>query len=97
MRIGHDVGRQRRPTFLDLPRDRLFGVSPFEILDADGVGELVRIGTGPGRAARPDLRVGARGEHGGDPDPKHYLHQVGLDYVSIARLEAGRGAPGREQ
>jgi pyruvate,orthophosphate dikinase len=77
----------------------IFGVSPFETLDIEGVGELVRVGTERGRATRPDLKVGARGEPGGDPDPVHYLHHVGLDYVScspfripIARLEAGRAA-----
>jgi pyruvate, orthophosphate dikinase len=75
----------------------IFGVSPFETLDLDGVGELVRIGTERGRAARPDLKVGICGEHGGDPDSVHFFHHVGLDYVScspfripVARLEAGR-------
>ncbi|MFC4108417.1 pyruvate, phosphate dikinase [Micromonospora zhanjiangensis] len=77
----------------------IFGVSPFETLDRDGVGRLVRIGTEEGRAARPDLKVGVCGEHGGDPDSVHFFHEVGLDYVScspfrvpVARLEAGRAA-----
>jgi pyruvate,orthophosphate dikinase len=75
----------------------IFGVSPFETLDVEGVGELVRIGTERGRATRPDLKVGVCGEHGGDPDSVHFFHEVGLDYVScspfripVARLEAGR-------
>ena len=75
----------------------IFGVSPFETLDVEGVGELVRIGTERGRATRPDLKVGVCGEHGGDPDSVHFFHRVGLDYVScspfripVARLEAGR-------
>ena len=82
----------------------IFGVSPFEALDIEGVGELVRVGTERGRATRPDLKTAVRGEHGGDPDSAHYLHHVGLDYVScspfripVARLEAGPGGPGRER
>ncbi|HYT09058.1 MAG TPA: pyruvate, phosphate dikinase [Mycobacteriales bacterium] len=82
--------------YLDLG---IFGVSPFESLDAEGVGRLVRIATEEGRAARPDLKVGVCGEHGGDPDSVHFFHEVGLDYVScspfripVARLEAGRAA-----
>ncbi len=77
----------------------IFGVSPFETIDRDGVGRLVDIAVKEGRAARPDLHLGVCGEHGGDPDSVHFFHQVGLDYVScspfrvpIARLEAGRAA-----
>jgi len=75
----------------------IFGVSPFETLDRDGVGELVRIAVEKGRAARPGLKLGVCGEHGGDPESVHFFHEVGLDYVScspfrvpVARLEAGR-------
>ncbi|WP_236829526.1 pyruvate, phosphate dikinase [Blastococcus sp. KM273128] len=81
----------------------IFGISPFESLDRDGVGELVRIGAEKGRSARPDLKLGICGEHGGDPDSVHFFHEVGLDYVScspfrvpVARLEAGRAALGAE-
>ena len=77
----------------------MFTVSPFETLDEIGVGRLVQIATEEGRAARPDLKIGVCGEHGGDPDSVHFFHQVGLDYVScspfripVARLEAGRAA-----
>ncbi|NUW31701.1 pyruvate, phosphate dikinase [Nonomuraea sp. SMC257] len=77
----------------------IFGVSPFETLDRDGVGRLVRIAADEGRAARPDLKLGICGEHGGDPDSVHFCHEAGLDYVScspfripVARLEAGRAA-----
>ncbi|MDP9791610.1 pyruvate,orthophosphate dikinase [Catenuloplanes nepalensis] len=77
----------------------IFGISPFESLDTDGVGRLVRIASEEGRAARPGLKLGVCGEHGGDPDSVHFFHEVGLDYVScspfrvpIARLEAGRAA-----
>jgi pyruvate,orthophosphate dikinase len=77
----------------------VFTVSPFETLDAIGVGRLVRIAVEEGRAARPGLKIGVCGEHGGDPESVHFFHEVGLDYVScspfrvpVARLEAGRAA-----
>ncbi|MBK5308235.1 MAG: pyruvate, phosphate dikinase [Frankiaceae bacterium] len=82
--------------YLDLG---VFGVSPFESLDRDGIGRLVQIAVDEGRATRPDLHLGVCGEHGGDPDSIHFFHGVGLDYVScspfrvpVARLEAGRAA-----
>ncbi|MFI2782775.1 pyruvate, phosphate dikinase [Streptomyces sp. ALB3] len=77
----------------------IFGVSPFETIDKDGVGSLVRSAVEAGRATRPDLKLGICGEHGGDPESVHFFHEVGLDYVScspfripVARLEAGRAA-----
>jgi pyruvate,orthophosphate dikinase len=77
----------------------IFGVSPFEALDNEGIGRMVQMATDEGRAARPGLKIGVCGEHGGDPDSVHFFHQVGLDYVScspfrvpVARLEAGRAA-----
>ncbi|MEE1938221.1 pyruvate, phosphate dikinase [Streptomyces sp. TRM 70361] len=77
----------------------IFGVSPFETIDVDGVGSLVRSAAEAGRATRPDLKLGVCGEHGGDPESVHFFHSVGLDYVScspfripVARLEAGRAA-----
>ncbi|MFS2291854.1 MAG: pyruvate, phosphate dikinase [Actinomadura sp.] len=77
----------------------IFGASPFETLDRDGVGRLVRIAAEEGRRARPGIKLGICGEHGGDPDSVHFCHEVGLDYVScspfrvpVARLEAGRAA-----
>jgi len=77
----------------------IFGVSPFESLDRDGIGRLVSIAVEEGRAARPDIHIGVCGEHGGDPDSIHFFHEAGLDYVScspfrvpVARLEAGRAA-----
>jgi pyruvate,orthophosphate dikinase len=77
----------------------VFGVSPFETLDVDGIGRLVQIAVAEGRATRPDLKIGVCGEHGGDPDSVHFFHSAGLDYVScspfrvpVARLEAGRAA-----
>jgi pyruvate,orthophosphate dikinase len=77
----------------------IFGVSPFESIDVDGVGALVRIACEQGRATKPNLKLGVCGEHGGDPASVHFFHDVGLDYVScspfrvpVARLEAGRAA-----
>ncbi|AVH58862.1 MULTISPECIES: pyruvate, phosphate dikinase [Streptomyces] len=77
----------------------IFGVSPFETIDRDGVGSLVKAAAEAGRATRPDLKLGVCGEHGGDPESVHFFHEVGLDYVScspfripVARLEAGRAA-----
>ncbi|MUH45483.1 MAG: pyruvate, phosphate dikinase [Actinobacteria bacterium] len=81
----------------------VFGVSPFESIDREGVGELVRIAVEKGRATRPDLHCGVCGEHGGDPESVHFFEEVGLDYVScspfrvpVARLEAGRAIVARQ-
>jgi pyruvate, orthophosphate dikinase len=75
----------------------IFGVSPFESIDTDGVGELIEIACKRGRSRRPDLKLGVCGEHGGDPASVHFFDKAGLDYVScspfrvpVARLEAGR-------
>jgi len=79
----------------------VFGVSPFESIDREGVGELIRIAVREGRKTRPDLHLGVCGEHGGDPDSVHFFDEVGLDYVScspfrvpVARLEAARSTLG---
>lgn len=81
----------------------IFPVSPFESLDREGVGQLVRIAVDKGRAVRPGLSCGVCGEHGGDPESVHFFDEVGLDYVScspfrvpVARLEAGRSAIERD-
>ncbi len=73
--------------------------SPFETIDEPGVGELVAVGTKRGREAKPDLKVGVCGEHGGDPDSVAFFDRVGLDYVScspyrvpIARVAAAQAA-----
>jgi len=72
---------------------------PFQVLDADGVGKLVEMGTRLGRSARSDLKVGICGEHGGEPESVKFCHRAGLDYVScspfrvpIARLAAAQAA-----
>jgi pyruvate,orthophosphate dikinase len=91
-----DVEAAFFPAYLDMG---IFRVSPFETLDVEGVGRLVRLACEESRAVRPDLKLGVCGEHGGDPDSVRFFHQVGLDYVScspfrvpVARLEAGRAA-----
>ncbi|TDD95173.1 pyruvate, phosphate dikinase [Jiangella asiatica] len=77
----------------------VFGVSPFESIDAEGVGRLVSIAAWEGKETRQDLELGVCGEHGGDPDSIHFFESIKLDYVScspfrvpVARLEAGRAA-----
>lgn len=73
--------------------------SPFETLDAPGVGQLVRMGAWLGRKTRQDLKIGVCGEHGGDPDSIDFFHHSGLDYVScspyrvpVARVAAAQAA-----
>jgi pyruvate,orthophosphate dikinase len=72
---------------------------PFQILDQEGVGQLVRMGTERGRKTRPDLKVGICGEHGGEPSSVEFCHNVGMNYVScspyrvpIARVAAAQAA-----
>ncbi|MCB8956608.1 MAG: pyruvate, phosphate dikinase [Nocardioides sp.] len=89
--------------FLPAYRDRgVFPVSPFESIDVDGVGQLVRTGSQLGRATKPDLHVGVCGEHGGDPDSIQFFDDAGVDYVScspfrvpVARWEAARAVLSR--
>lgn len=97
--VGLLPRRRRVGLLLPLPRPRHLRRLPFESLDEEGVGRLVRIAAEEGRAARPDLHLGICGEHGGDPASIHFCHDVGLDYVScspfripVARLEAYRAA-----
>ncbi|MFQ5723200.1 MAG: pyruvate, phosphate dikinase [Terriglobia bacterium] len=75
----------------------IFPDDPFQVLDAEGVGKLVELGTRLGRSTRPKLKVGICGEHGGEPSSVEFCHRVGLDYVScspyrvpIARLAAAQ-------
>jgi len=79
----------------------IYARDPFESIDEDGVGALIRIAVERGRAARPTLKLGICGEHGGDPSSVRFCHQAGLDYVScspyrlpIARLAAAHAALG---
>jgi len=73
--------------------------NPFQVLDREGVGQLVRMATDKGRATRPDITIGICGEHGGDPSSIAFCHEIGLDYVScspfrvpVARLAAAQAA-----
>ena len=73
--------------------------SPFERLDQEGVGQLIKIAIERGKSSNPDLHVGICGEHGGDPESVEFCHRIGLDYVScspyrvpIARLAAAQAA-----
>jgi pyruvate,orthophosphate dikinase len=77
----------------------LIARDPFVSIDVDGVGELVQLAAGRGRAVRAELKLGICGEHGGDPDSIRFCHQAGLDYVScspfrvpVARLAAAQAA-----
>ena len=86
-----DVGKFL-PSYIE---DGILERDPFATLDADGIGQLVKMGVEKGRSTKPDLKVGICGEHGGDPDSVEFCHNVGLDYVScspyrvpIARLAA---------
>ncbi len=79
--------------------DKVLPENPFVTLDRDGVGKLVRMATVDGRYARPGLKVGICGEHGGDPASIAFCHEIGLSYVScspfrvpIARLAAAQAA-----
>jgi pyruvate,orthophosphate dikinase len=91
-----DIEGRFMPRYLEL---HLLDANPFETIDVDGVGALIRTAVERGRAARPDLKLGICGEHGGDPASVAFCHDVGLDYVScspyrvpLARLAAAHAA-----
>jgi pyruvate,orthophosphate dikinase len=98
-----DIEGRFLPRYLEL---KLIDANPFETLDVEGVGQLVRMAVQNGRKTRPDLKLGICGEHGGDPASVQFCHEIGLDYVScspyrvpLARLAAahaalGSGGPG---
>ena len=78
---------------------KILPVNPFQTLDRDGVGQLVRMAAEKGRKTNPDIELGICGEHGGDPDSVEFCHMIGLDYVScspyrvpVARLAAAQAA-----
>ncbi|HQP80282.1 MAG TPA: pyruvate, phosphate dikinase, partial [Paludibacteraceae bacterium] len=84
------------PAYLDM---KILKNDPFQVLDQNGVGQLVQMATERGRAIRPDLKCGICGEHGGEPSSVEFCHRVGLNYVScspfrvpIARLAAAQAA-----
>ena len=88
-----------RPILLAYDEQGILPRDPFQSIDIDGVGELVEIGVERGRAAKPGLKIGICGEHGGDPASVEFCHVRGLDYVScspyripVARLAAAQAA-----
>jgi len=95
-----DIEGRFMPAYLE---QHLLTANPFETLDVDGVGSLVRTAVRLGRETRPGLKLGICGEHGGDPKSVAFCHEVGLDYVScspyrvpIARLAAAHAALGAD-
>jgi pyruvate,orthophosphate dikinase len=78
-------------------KTKIFESDPFARLDVEGVGQLVKMASEKGRAARPSIKLGICGEHGGDPSTVEFCHKIGLNYVScspfrvpIARLAAAQ-------
>jgi pyruvate, orthophosphate dikinase len=99
--ISRDDSGKFLPFYIE---NRIFKDDPFQILDQEGVGQLVQLATERGRKTRPDLKVGICGEHGGEPSSVDFCHRVGLNYVScspyripIARLAAAQAALGSQQ
>ena len=92
--------RDDAPKFLKFYKDHgIIKVDPFEVLDQEGVGQLVKMGVEKGRSTRPDLKVGICGEHGGEPSSVKFCAKLGMNYVScspfrvpIARVAAAQAA-----
>jgi len=97
---GLGISRDDYGTFIGYYRENdVIGSDPFQTIDQDGIGGLMKIGVQGGRATRSDLKIGICGEHGGDPSSVMFCHKIGLNYVScspfrvpIARLAAAQAA-----
>ncbi|MGZ8845244.1 MAG: pyruvate, phosphate dikinase [Pyrinomonadaceae bacterium] len=94
--LSRDDSARFLPSYVDR---KILADDPFQVLDTEGVGELVRIGAERGRSVKPDLKVGICGEHGGDPQSISFCNEIGLNYVScspyrvpVARLAAAQAA-----
>ncbi len=99
MGLSRDDAGRFLPDYVDPEKAGVFKADPFQSLDVNGVGKLIRMAIEEGRKTRPDLKVGICGEHGGDPASVRFCVQVGMDYVSasplrvpIARLAAAQAA-----
>jgi pyruvate,orthophosphate dikinase len=99
MALSRDDSVRFLPAYVDQSQAAIFKAHPFESLDIEGVGQLVRMGIERGRASRRDLKIGVCGEHGGEADSIRFFHSLGMDYVScspyrvpIARLAAAQAA-----
>jgi pyruvate,orthophosphate dikinase len=98
--MGFGYSRDDAGKFLPIYIDKgILKHDPFQVLDQEGIGQLVRMGTEKGRSTRPDLKVGICGEHGGEPSSVEFCHSVGMNYVScspyrvpIARVAAAQAA-----
>ena len=96
--LSRDDSGRFLPTYIER---RILPEDPFQTLDREGVGQLIRLGSERGRTAKPDLKIGICGEHGGDPSSIAFCHEINLDYVScspfrlpVARLAAAHAALG---
>src|SRR6202007_2073086 len=97
MGLSRDDAGRFLPEYVDERKAAIFKSDPFQTLDAEGVGMLVKWAIAQGRKTRPNLKIGICGEHGGDGDSVKFCHQVGMNYVSaspfrvpIARLAAAQ-------
>ena len=94
--LSRDDSSRFLPNYVE---NKILPDDPFQVLDREGVGQLVREGTNRGRSVKKDLKVGICGEHGGDPSSIAFCHEIGLNYVScspfrvpVARLAAAQAA-----
>jgi len=98
--MGFGYSRDDSGKFLPIYVDAgILENDPFQVLDQEGIGQLVQMGTDKGRSTNPNLKVGICGEHGGEPSSVEFCHSVGMNYVScspyrvpIARVAAAQAA-----